>query len=44
MFALLAHLSELHLSLATLSMGTGLMLGTFVGAMLPVRTPARSHG
>jgi len=39
MFALLEHLSLLQLSLSTLSLGTGLMLGTFVGSMIPVRTP-----
>lgn len=40
MFALLEHLPMLQLTMTTLSLGTGLMLGTFVGMMLPVRTPA----
>ncbi len=40
MFTLLEHLSLLQLSLSTLSLGTGLMLGTFVGTMIPIRTPA----
>jgi hypothetical protein len=40
MFLLLEHLNFLQLSMATLSLGTGLMLGSFVGAMIPVRTPS----
>jgi hypothetical protein len=36
MFQLLQHLEVLQLSLTTFSLGTGLMLGAFVGAMMPV--------
>ena len=36
MFQLLQHLEALQLSLTTFSLGTGLMLGTIVGAMIPV--------
>ena len=39
MFQLLQHLEALQLSMVTLSIGTGLMLGTFAGRMLPVRDP-----
>lgn len=41
MFALLEHLQLMQLSLSTFSLGTGLMLGAFVGAMIPVRTPSQ---
>ena len=40
MFQLLQHLEVLQLSLTTFSLGTGLMLGTFVGAMLPIEEPS----
>lgn len=39
MYALLQHLEALQLTMATLSIGTGLMIGTFVGQLLPVPTP-----
>ena len=38
MFSLLQHLELLNLSMATLSIGTGLMLGTFVGQLLPLQS------
>lgn len=40
MFQLLQHLEALQLSMATLSIGTGLMLGTFAGQLLPIREPS----
>lgn len=43
MFALLQHLEVLQLSMATLSIGTGLMLGTFVGRLVPVYNPDDSQ-
>ena len=44
MFQLLQHLEVLQLSMATLSIGTGIMLGTFVGRQLPVREPTQFQG
>jgi len=44
MFALLNHLEALQFSMVTLSIGTGLMLGTFVGSLLPVRSPSQFQG
>ena len=44
MFQLLHHLEALQLSMAMLSIGTGLMLGTFVGQMLPVEEPTQYQG
>ena len=44
MFQLLQHLEVLQLSMATLSIGTGIMLGTFVGRQLPVREPTQYSG
>jgi hypothetical protein len=40
MFQLLQHLEALQFSLATVSLGTGLMLGVFVGATTPLPDPA----
>lgn len=37
MFQLLPCLEALQLSLETVSLGTGLMLGVFVGCMIPVQ-------
>lgn len=44
MIQLLQHLEALQLSLFSVSLGTGLMLGTFAGAMIPIREPARPMG
>jgi hypothetical protein len=44
MFSLLQQLEFLQLSMTTLSLGTGLMLGTFVGFMIPVRQPTGWQG
>ncbi|MEE4174857.1 MAG: hypothetical protein V2I57_11445 [Xanthomonadales bacterium] len=44
MIQLLQHLEALQLSMTFVSLGTGLMLGSFVGAMLPVREPSPPLG
>ncbi len=43
MYLLLQHLESLQLSMMTLSMGTGLMLGAFVGMLAPVYDPDTSR-
>lgn len=43
MFELLELLAVIPLSLTSLSLGTGLLLGTFAGTMIPVRSAAESH-
>ena len=40
MFQLLQHLEALQFSLTTVSLGTGLMLGVFVGATTPLPEPS----
>ncbi len=40
MFQLLQHLEVLQFSLTTVSLGTGLMLGVFVGVEIPVQEPS----
>jgi hypothetical protein len=40
MFQLLQHLEALQFSLVTVSLGTGLMLGVFVGATMPLPEPS----
>lgn len=39
MYTLLQHLEALQFTMATLSIGTGLMIGTFVGQHLPLPAP-----
>ncbi len=44
MFTLLQHLESLQLSMSTLSIGTGLLIGAFVGSYLPVRDLSQWQG
>jgi hypothetical protein len=44
MFQLLQHLEVLQLSLTTFSLGTGIMLGTFVGALMPAPEQSSTMG
>ena len=44
MIQLLQHLEALQLSMSAVSLGTGLMLGVFVGTQLPVQEPSPPLG
>lgn len=44
MIQLLQHLEALQLSMVSVSLGTGLMLGAFVGALIPIRESSSPLG